>query len=158
MLTFIHKGFDPFPFSPHGTCMHLNSIMETCLYVDNLASAEAFYRQVLGLSCQQRDPDRHVFFQCGDQMLLLFVPAASSSGKSDVPPHGSHGPGHVAFRVESNEFPTWQTHLAKHGVPIEQTVQWPHGGTSIYFRDPAGNSLELVSDEVWKLDADTDNR
>ncbi len=138
--------------------MQLTSIMETCLYVDDLASAEAFYRQVLGLSCQQRDPARHAFFQCGEQMLLLFVPAASSSGTSDVPTHGSHGPGHVAFRVELDEFANWQEHLATHGVAIEQTVQWPHGGTSIYFRDPAGNSLELVSNEVWKLDSNTGNQ
>lgn len=138
--------------------MQLTSIMETCLYVDDLASAEDFYHQVLGLACQQRDPARHIFFQCGEQMLLLFMPDASSSEKSDVPPHGSHGPGHVAFRIELPELANWQEQLAKHGVPIEQTVQWPHGGTSIYFRDPAGNSLELVTGEVWKLDTNTGNR
>ena len=138
--------------------MQLTSIIETCLYVDDLTSAENFYQQVLGLTCQQRDPSRHVFFHCGKQMLLLFMADASNSPKSDVPPHGSHGPGHIAFHVEADELSKWQQQLAKHNVPVEQTVEWPHGGTSIYFRDPAGNSLELVTSEVWAIDSNADNR
>jgi len=138
--------------------MQLTSIMETCLYVDDLPAAETFYHHVLGLTCQQRDPGRHIFFQCGDQMLLLFIAAATNCRNSEVPLHGSHGPGHIAFRVEANELSQWQEHLVKHQVRIEQTVQWPHGGTSIYFRDPAGNSLELVTSEVWGIDTTTGNR
>lgn len=134
--------------------MQPTAIMETCLYVDDLQSAEAFYRHVLGLSCLQRDPARHAFFQCGQQMLLLFVAETSSSAKSDVPQHGGHGPGHLAFHVEADQLTCWQDHLAKHGIVMEQKIQWPHGGESLYFRDPAGNSLELVSAEVWGLDAD----
>ena len=28
---------------------------------------------------------------------------------------------------------------------------WPGGGRSIYFRDPAGNCVELVTPGVWGL-------
>ena len=132
--------------------MQPTAIMETSLYVDNLQAAEAFYCHVLGLSCLQRDPARHAFFQCGQQMLLLFLAEISSSTQSDVPQHGCHGPGHLAFHVQSDQLNCWQNHLAHHGIDIEQKVQWPHGGESLYFRDPAGNSLELVSAEVWGLD------
>ena len=85
-------------------------------------------------------------------MLLLFLAEISSSNQSDVPKHGCHGPGHLAFHVEADQLNCWQNHLAHHGIDIEQKVQWPHGGESLYFRDPAGNSLELVSAEVWGLD------
>jgi hypothetical protein len=28
-------------------------------------------------------------------------------------------------------------------------VTWPNGALSIYFRDPAGNSIELVTPNIW---------
>ena len=34
---------------------------------------------------------------------------------------------------------------------IEKEVEWPKGGRSLYFRDPAGNSVELVTPGVWGL-------
>jgi catechol 2,3-dioxygenase-like lactoylglutathione lyase family enzyme len=37
------------------------------------------------------------------------------------------------------------------GVAIEQIVDWPTGGRSVYFRDPAGNSLELTSPSIWGI-------
>ena len=129
--------------------MQLNTIMESCLYVDNLSAAESFYQQVLGLRCIQRDKSRHAFFQCGSQVLLLFLPEASSATSSEVPQHGSQGPGHLAFHVPGDELDDWQSHLEKHGVPLEQIINWPDGGQSLYFRDPSGNSLELVTAEVW---------
>jgi catechol 2,3-dioxygenase-like lactoylglutathione lyase family enzyme len=44
-----------------------------------------------------------------------------------------------------------QKHLVESGVEIEAEVEWPPGGKSIYFRDPAGNSVELVTPGVWQL-------
>jgi catechol 2,3-dioxygenase-like lactoylglutathione lyase family enzyme len=35
------------------------------------------------------------------------------------------------------------------GVPIEQEHQWPGGARSLYFRDPSGNSLELITRGAW---------
>ncbi len=47
------------------------------------------------------------------------------------------------------EFDHWQRRLAVAGVTIEQIVDWEQGGRSIYFRDPAGNSLELAPPTLW---------
>lgn len=127
-------------------------VLETCLCVDDLAAAESFYTYVLGLTFVSRQPGRHVFFRCGSTMLLLFDPAASVL-PSDVPPHGTHGPGHVAFAVSHGEIEAWTTKLNEHGISIEQHVDWPNGGRSIYFRDPAGNSLEFATRDLWGLDA-----
>ncbi|MDE0735857.1 MAG: VOC family protein [Pirellulaceae bacterium] len=145
------------PFPIPQAIMQLTAIMETCLYVNDLAAAISFYEKVLGLPCVQQEASRHAFFQCGSQMLLLFLPEVSSATSSDVPPHGSRGPGHVAFQIKPEELTHWQQHLAQNGIPIEQHVPWPHGGNSLYFRDPAGNSLELVSTDVWGLGQTSDD-
>lgn len=42
----------------------------------------------------------------------------------------------------------WRQHLQTNDVLIEAEVEWPPGGKSIYFRDPAGNSVELINRDV----------
>jgi len=131
--------------------MHLDQILETCLYVDDLPRAERFYHEVLGLELESRQDERHLFFHCGQQMLLLFNPLVSRALNDHFPPHGSFGPGHVAFAVGQSELAAWSERLALHAIPIEKTIDWPSGGRSLYFRDPAGNLLELVTPKIWGL-------
>jgi catechol 2,3-dioxygenase-like lactoylglutathione lyase family enzyme len=133
--------------------MHVREILETCLYVDDLAAAERFYRDVLGLVFVERQPDRHVFFRCGNRMLLLFEPAASSVGGM-LPPHGAQGAGHVAFAVNLDELAAWKTKLVAAKIAIEAEIDWSGRGQSLYFRDPAGNSLELATPGIWGLELD----
>jgi catechol 2,3-dioxygenase-like lactoylglutathione lyase family enzyme len=68
-----------------------------------------------------------------------------------IPGHGTAGAGHLAFAVEADDLPAWREHLKKCRVPIESEVDWPSGGRSIYFRDPAGNSLELAPPTLWGI-------
>ncbi len=132
--------------------MRVRRVLETCLYVDDLQAAETFYREVLGLELVARQEGRHLFFRCGDGMLLLFHPEATRDPEGEVPPHGARGPGHVAFAVSGpEELEAWRRHLEAHGVAVEQEVIWPGGGRSLYFRDPAGNSLELAEPRIWGL-------
>jgi catechol 2,3-dioxygenase-like lactoylglutathione lyase family enzyme len=131
--------------------MKANEILETCLYVDDLDSASVFYRDVLGLELFEHQPGRHLFWRCGRRMLLLFLPEQCDVPEANLPRHGARGAGHVAFAVPDSDIPRWQQHLAQHGVAIEQVVQWPQGGRSVYFRDPAGNSLEVASPRIWGL-------
>jgi catechol 2,3-dioxygenase-like lactoylglutathione lyase family enzyme len=131
--------------------MKLAAILETCLYVDDLARAEMFYEQVLGLEVESRQDGRHVFFRCGQQMLLLFNPLVSREANDKFPGHGSFGPGHMAFAVAESQVAAWGERLAGHGVGIERVIDWPGGGKSLYFRDPSGNSLELVTPRIWGL-------
>ena len=139
--------------------MKLRGILETALYVDDLDAAQDFYHEVLALEVISRDRDRHVFFRCGAGVLLIFNPAvtanepATVSGAS-VPPHGSTGAGHMAFRVREDELPAWRARLERASVKIESEIAWPRGGRSIYFRDPAGNSIELASPKLWGLAED----
>jgi catechol 2,3-dioxygenase-like lactoylglutathione lyase family enzyme len=124
------------------------SVLETVLYAHDLATIEHFYRRALGLEPTVAVAGRHVFYRCGDQMLLIFNPSATrqppASGALPVPPHGMEGQGHVCFRASPDELVKWRSKLETLGIEIEADFEWPGGGRSIYFRDPAGNCLEFA--------------
>ncbi len=125
-------------------------VVETAVYADNLEQATAFYRDVLLLEPWGSEAGRHVFFRAGQSMLLIFRPAATQTGES-LPAHGTRGPGHFALGIAAESYDAWRAHLVAHGVVVEQEIAWPLGGRSIYFRDPAGNSVELITPGVWGL-------
>lgn len=137
------------------------SILETVLYAGDLAAAETFYRDVLGLEFYSRVEGRQVFLRCGRQMLLIFNPAATEKhpapgAKVPVPPHGAHGPGHVCFAAGADEIAAWRSYLEANGIVIEADFEWPNSmpekrGRSLYFRDPAGNSIEFAEPRIWGL-------
>jgi catechol 2,3-dioxygenase-like lactoylglutathione lyase family enzyme len=132
------------------------AILETVLYAPDLDAIEAFYRRVLGLEPFAKAEGRQVFYRCGEQMLLIFNPEATQApprrdSKLPVPQHGARGEGHVCFRASAGEITAWRAHLEKEGVAIESDFEWPNGGRSIYFRDPAGNSLEFAEPRIWGL-------
>ncbi|KPK28984.1 MAG: hypothetical protein AMJ61_00390 [Desulfobacterales bacterium SG8_35_2] len=131
--------------------MKVDTILETCLYVEDLKKAEKFYTDVLGLGYHTREDGRHVFLRCGKTMLLLFFPDKTKDPDKDVPTHGAYGPGHVAFRIHESDYSKWLQKLIGHGIVIETEIEWPGGGKSIYFRDPDGNSLELATSQTWGI-------
>jgi catechol 2,3-dioxygenase-like lactoylglutathione lyase family enzyme len=132
------------------------AILESALYVDDLDKAEAFYGNTLGLARIAKVDGRHVFFRCGDGVLLLFNAEATeipppADARLPVPPHGARGPGHLCFRASGEEIEARRRDLEKKGIAIEADFEWPNGGRSIYFRDPAGNSLEFAESKIWGL-------
>lgn len=127
----------------------VEAVVETAVYAADLAAAEAFYAGVLGLPVIAREAGRHVFFRVGPaSVLLVFDPATTLRG-GGLPPHGSSGPGHLALGVRPDTLDDWRRHLAACGVAVEHEQDWPRGGHSVYVRDPAGNSVELVTPGVW---------
>jgi catechol 2,3-dioxygenase-like lactoylglutathione lyase family enzyme len=128
----------------------IDRVLETILYVDDLNAAEQFYGDVLGLELDSKKDGLFVFFKCGDGMLLLFEPKAAGTGRN-VPAHGARGPGHACFAVAEDDLDGWKRRLETAGVAIEQEMNWPRGGRSFYFRDPAGNSLELATPKIWGM-------
>lgn len=128
----------------------IRRVLETCLYVDDVRTAREWYARVLGLREHTFDPPKQVFFALDGAMLLLFdVAEKRRASREEVPTHGATGPGHVAFAVTPDELAAWERRLTAEGVAIEQRHEWPGGGRSLYFRDPAGNSLELATREIW---------
>jgi catechol 2,3-dioxygenase-like lactoylglutathione lyase family enzyme len=125
--------------------MRLRRVYETVVYATNFEAAAAFYRDVLGL----RQVSDGAFRLDDDAMLLLFDPTRSSQHGRGVPSHGPMGAVHVAFTVGDGELDAWRDRFRDQGVELEQEIEWPQGGRSVYVRDPAGNSVELVEGDLW---------
>lgn len=125
-------------------------LLEASVYVDDLDAAQKFYQGVLQLPLIASQKGRHIFFRAGDGVLLVFDPSSTLEGDT-LPPHGSRGPGHVALGIPAESFDAWHESLTAAGIEIEHVQDWPHGGRSLYFRDPAGNSVELVTPGCWGL-------
>ncbi|MCP4510023.1 MAG: glyoxalase/bleomycin resistance/extradiol dioxygenase family protein, partial [Fuerstiella sp.] len=129
-------------------------ILETVVYCRDLPAARRFYEGVLQLSLASSEPGRHLFFQLGDGMLLVFNPdetarAAVSVGDQAIPQHGADGPSHFAFRVDPSQLDEIRQRLRQQDVAIEAEIEWPGGGSSVYCRDPAGNSVEFATRNLW---------
>jgi len=128
--------------------MRACEIFETVLYAEDLAAAERFYHEALGLEVIERG-DLLVVFRCCGGVLLIFDPRRSAAAGRNVPSHGTSGAGHVAFAAKPQDLEAWREQLRQVRIPIETEVDWPEGGRSIYFRDPAGNVVELAPRTLW---------
>ncbi len=129
------------------TELTVTQVKETCIYVDDLQAAKKFYSEVLGLPVIAHRPNRHVFFRAGTSVLLCFNPETTKK-ETQLPPHFAYGPQHLAFEVNSNQYQSWKKALqAKLELLHEQT--WEKGQHSFYFKDPAGNVLEIVEVGMW---------
>ncbi|MCQ0968954.1 VOC family protein (plasmid) [Paracoccus sp. TK19116] len=131
--------------------------LESALYADDLEEAIRFWTDTIGLECFQRVDGRHAFFRTAStppQVLLVFRASATESppkagARFPVPSHGANGPGHYCLAVSPDLLDAWRDHLIISNVEIEADFEWPNGARSIYFRDPAGNSIELADPTIW---------
>ena len=129
----------------------IRNLVETSAYVDDLDRAEQFYHDVLELEVIGREAGRHVFFRVGNaDVLLLFNANETAKGRTlprtgpagrDISRSGSPPPRSTPGGVGSRTM-AWRS-TAKYPGPRE-----PH---SLYFRDPAGNSVELITPGLWGL-------
>lgn len=133
----------------------IRHLLETALYVDDMERAVAFYRVILGLDLLEGWDRGSVLAAGPEQVLLLFRRGATVNGADTpagrIPPHDGAGPVHVAFAIDAASLPSWEEHLAAHGVAIESRIDWRRGGRSLYFRDPDGHSVELATPGVWAV-------
>ena len=131
----------------------IRRVLETAIYCDDLAETSRFYRDVLGLPVHFSDARLVALDASGATVLLLFARGASRADmhfpEGMIPGHDGAGPTHVAFAVDGGDLEAWEARLAAAGVAIESRVAWNRGGRSIYFRDPEGHSIELVTPGVW---------
>jgi catechol 2,3-dioxygenase-like lactoylglutathione lyase family enzyme len=133
----------------------LHGILETALYVGDLALAANFYQRVFGFE-RLLDTERLVALNVADKsVLLLFLTGATEEPATMpggvIPPHGAGGKSHFAFSISAEDFESWREELAFKNVGIESTVDWPGGARSIFFRDPDDNLVELITPGFWSI-------
>lgn len=132
----------------------LEGIVESILYVEDMPRAVAFYRDELGLEPMLGDPVRFQSFKAGvNQVLLLFKrrgtlePMEVPGGI--IPPHDGGGTHHLGFAIPAAAYEAWLARLRERGIAIESETTWERGGRSLYFRDPDGHLLELITPGIW---------
>ena len=130
-------------------------VLETALYVADLQRARDFYVKVIGCEPMLETPRLVALSVAGRSVLLLFQRGATEEPLPTpggvVPGHGGSGMQHLAFAIDTGALDTWLARLAEAGVPVESQVQWDRGGQSVYFRDPDGHSVELVTPGLWPI-------
>jgi catechol 2,3-dioxygenase-like lactoylglutathione lyase family enzyme len=131
----------------------IEGLLETALYVDDMARSVGFFRDVMGLSTMI-ETERLTAFDSGRQgVLLIFQRGASTEDMPNeggvVPGHDGSGPLHMAFAIAADSYEEWHRHLAEAGVKIRGEMRWPRGGRSLYFEDPDGHVLEVATPGLW---------
>ena len=109
-----------------------------------------FYQELLGFPLtdifENRDypGSNHFFFDIGNDNLIAFFDFPGL----DVGPYAEvlGGLHHVAISVEPEHWTMLRDRLDEAGVEYQSL-----SGTSIYFRDPNGARLELISDPLGEM-------
>src|ERR671911_417677 len=118
--------------------MKFTKIVETCIYSTKLKEMENFYINNLGLEFVSEENGRHVFLKAGKSMLLIFNPESTLNDSNSIfPVHGAITPPSIV-------------HFAQE-INIEKELKIGNS-KSIYFRDPSGNVVELITANAWPVD------
>jgi len=128
--------------------MEILQVKETCIYVKDLEQTQKFYSEGLGLPVINKKEGRHIFFNAGTSVLLCFIPEASAA-ETELPPHWSRGPAHLAFEVPHPEYENCKREISSKGIEIIHEQHWGNDFRSIYFHDPDGHILEIVPKGMW---------
>jgi catechol 2,3-dioxygenase-like lactoylglutathione lyase family enzyme len=147
--------------------MKVQSIYHTGFIVENLATALDFYKNVLGMTVE-REPTtvetpwisevvgyenvkmRQAYVGVGDGHSIELIEYMRPRGeaRSDQFDRNRPGSAHAAMIVD--DVPVWRERLEAEGVTVfgpryEREVEYPWANFAIYFQDPDGNWLEMVS-------------
>ena len=126
-----------------------SGILESSLYVSDLARSVQFYQETFGFSVIGDFGARGCAMQAGPhQVLLLFKKGASREITS---PHDGDGELHLALAISAAELANWESWLAQIGIAVEEKRAWELGGSSLYFRDPDRHLLELATPGTWTV-------
>lgn len=126
-----------------------DGILESALYVSDLARSVHFYQEMFGFSVISDFGHRGCAIQAGPhQVLLLFKKGASREITS---PHDGDGELHLAFAISAAELANWESWLTQKGITVEEKRSWELGGWSLYFRDPDRHLLEVATPGTWTI-------
>lgn len=121
-------------------------VLETALYhgADQGEVVRRFYEDVLGLRPVSQW-QKGAAYRVGDGVVLVFDRDKTTRQQL---PHGASGSGHVCFVTPPDEYERWKEHLGGSAVEVIEEAD-SDGIRSLYFKDPAGNVLEIAEGDMW---------
>jgi catechol 2,3-dioxygenase-like lactoylglutathione lyase family enzyme len=124
--------------------MTVTALDHVVIHVSDWDRSNAFYRDVLGAEVVSRDPG--YAYRIGSQLLNCHGPGVDPEPVAKLPVE----PGNSDLCFVWGGTPAMAAaHLEAHGVSVELGPVTRTGaagrGTSVYFRDPDGSLLELIS-------------
>jgi catechol 2,3-dioxygenase-like lactoylglutathione lyase family enzyme len=128
----------------------LAGVLETTLYYDRgqREAMESLYAKMLGLAVVGRWGDGTAL-RLGTGVVLLFEREGLAGRSEPLADHGTTGPGHVCLSARPGDYEAWKGRVREAGVEITHEEGWPGDGHSFYFKDPAGNLLEIADRDIW---------
>jgi lactoylglutathione lyase len=122
----------------------IGNIHATVLFVRDLASCTAFYRDTLGFEVKHSDDDS-VWF--GDQQILLLQrSAAADLVGEDVLSSGEGSPRVLVCAEVEDVDAAHEALLAKGVAFVQPPTSRPWGVRTAHFADPEGNLWEIAHD------------
>ena len=115
----------------------ITGVYEVAIRVKDLARAEPFYREILGLEVGLRDEERNwLFLRAGGQAGVIVL----QEDKGEWPAQ------HFAFTVDQTEIEHAAALLRERGIDVKGPFfhKWMPA-KSVYFADPDGHALELCA-------------
>ena len=114
------------------------------IYVSDLARAEKFYTERLGMPVKMRIGAEQVVFKCGDMSLALMLKLDLQTPVEPGAIENPLGRAHFAVNVSAADWSVAREELRAAGVPLSQPVDWGDHDC-FYLTDPDGNLIELMS-------------
>lgn len=132
------------PGMPDG--IPVTGISELVLEVEDLAAAESFYAEVLGLPVVERWQDRGaVWVMAGDRTRIgLWRPQVGLAGGRG----GAHV--HFAMHIAEGDYDAAVARLRELGQDVEEIAFGTTHGRAAYVTDPDGNVVELWTWDVGR--------
>ena len=126
--------------------MGLTALDHVVVAVSDWERSNAFYRDVLGVEVVEVEYGRYAYVLPDGRRLNVHGPGSTPSPRAADPVRP--GNSDLCFVWDADGAGAVE-HLARHGVDVELGPVPRTGargpGTSVYFRDPDGSLLELIS-------------
>lgn len=95
-----------------------DGILESSLYVSDVARSVRFYEQTFGFHVIKEFGKRGCAMHAGThQVLLLFEKGGSRTIQS---PHDGDGELHIAFAIPADALASWESWLKTRGIAVEE--------------------------------------
>jgi lactoylglutathione lyase len=124
----------------------LTKLNDICLFVEDLATCEAFYVEKLGFRVRRIQPGYREFVFQNTSVTMWEKPGVFAALPEEVlGPVGHHFMLAVRLPSYADVDTLWAELMEKEVPTISPPTSYPWGARAAYFKDPEGNIWEIFS-------------